>query len=511
MNNDLLPEQSYSIAHHSASSADSKPSSQLETTETPQLLPPESIRPLKILFITPQGKKDEDSNQKALFAMGIGILVSITPKQHQIELVDELFGDKIHYQGDYDLVAITTRTLNATRAYEIADKFRQHGKKVVLGGVHASFNYEEAIAHCDAVVHGEAENLWTTVLQDVAQGTLKPHYDSRDFPPVEQTPGLDYERIFNASKRGKVDVRKSIPIYTTRGCPYSCSFCVTPNFTGKLYRIQEPEAIKNQIEQAKRVFFQKTRLGKKPWFMFTDENFGVNKKKMWEILEAIKECDINFSTFISINFLEDAKTVRLLVEAGCVMVLVGFESINEETLKAYGKTRQNSVEKFTKIIENCRKAGLCVQGNFLVNPAIDTYEDMDAVLAFVRDNHIVMPIYSLLTPYPGTALYLEYKEKGLIVDEDWDKYTAQNLIVRCDKYDPLEYQINFLQHYLAMYSRRTIVGRVWHNPIKLITLITSILFRKNLQDQLKSVKLGKRQPVAQPRPVPVSLQTSHKD
>lgn len=429
--------------------------------------------------------------------MAIGILVSITPKQHQIELADDLFGDPINYAGHYDLVGITTRTLNATRAYDIADEFRRRGTKVVLGGVHASFNYDEAIQHCDSVIVGEAENLWATVLEDVAFDRLQPRYDSKDFPPVNEVPGLDYERIFNASKREKVDARKSIPIFMTRGCPYTCTFCVTPNFTGKLYRVQSPEAIRSQIEAAKRVFFKPTRYGDKPWFMFTDENFGVNKKKMWEILEVLKECNIKFSTFISINFLEDPATVKRLVEAGCAMALVGFESINEETLKAYNKTRQNSVAKFRETISQCQAMGLCVQGNFLTNPAIDTFEDMKAVEQFVRDNHLVMPIYSIITPYPGTTMYLDYKEKGLVVDEDWDKYTGANLVIKCERFDPLEYQIRYLEHYLAMFSHSTIIRRVLHNTNKLLTLITSLYFRKNLKDQLSNVKAGKRRPVSQ--------------
>ncbi len=461
------------------------------------LRPPEALRPLKILLITPKGKKEEDTSQKALFSMAIGILVSITPAQHQIELADELFGDPINFDGDYDLVGITTRTMNANRAYELADEFRRRGTKVVLGGVHVSFNYAEAIQHCDTVVCGEAEQLWAQLLQDVVDNTLKPRYDAKDFPPVTDVPMIDYERIFRSGKREKVDARKSIPIYMTRGCPYTCSFCVTPNFTGRLYRIQSPATIREQIAAAKRVFFKETRYGSTPWFMFTDENLGVNKQRTWEILETLAECDIKFSSFISINFLEDPKTVELLVKAGCVMALVGFESINQETLKTYNKGRTNVATKFAETIRACRKAGLNIQGNFLANPAIDSYADMAAVEQFVRENHIVMPIYSIITPYPGTQLYRDFKAQGLIVDEDWDKYTAHNLVVRCDQYDPLEYQLRYLNHFLKMYSWRTIFTRVLNNRNRLINLVTSLLFHVNLKDQIKSVKSGKRRPLDQ--------------
>jgi len=286
---------------------------------------PESprIKPLKILLIAPKGKKDSKTNQKPLFNMAIGVLVSLTPAYHHIEIVDEHFGDIINYDGDYDVVGITSRTIDATRGYEIADEFLKKGTKVMLGGLHVSFNTEEARVHADCIVCGEAENLWETVLEDVALHRLKPLYDSKDFPPVKEIIPIDYERIAKASKRGKVDGTKSIPIYVTRGCPYECSFCVTPNFTGKLYRAQKPEELKKQIETAKRVFFEPKGKSSKPWFMLTDENLGVSKKRLWESLELIKECNINFSVFFSINFLEDKETVKRLVEAGCIMVLVG--------------------------------------------------------------------------------------------------------------------------------------------------------------------------------------------
>lgn len=464
---------------------------------------PGSIRPLKILLITPKGKKEEDTSQKALFSMAVGVLVSITPPQHQIELADELFGDPINYSGQYDLVGITTRTLNATRAYEIADIFRSRGTKVVLGGVHVSFNYIEALEHADCVVSGEAENLWATLLQDLADGQLQRRYESKNFPAVNEAPEIDYERIFKASKRGKVDSRKSIPIYMTRGCPFTCSFCVTPNFTGRLYRIQTPESIRRQIETAKRVWFQETRFGKKPWFMFTDENLGVNKQRLWEIMEVLADLNVRFSSFISLKFLDDKKTVELLVKAGCAMALVGFESINQETLKAYNKGRINTAADYSRIIADCRKAGLPIQCNFLVNPALDTYEDMDATMKFVVENGLVMPIYSILTPYPGTQLYKDYKARGLVVDEDWDKYTAHNLVVRCDRYDPYDYQIKYMEHFLGMFTWRANIRRILMNNNKLITTVTSVLFRRNLQDQLENCKNGPRRPLPQNNLPPV--------
>ncbi|NHQ60971.1 B12-binding domain-containing radical SAM protein [Chlorobium sp. BLA1] len=445
---------------------------------------PHSKKSLRLLLVAPKGRKDSKSNQKPLFNMALGVLVSLTPEHHHIEIIDEHFGDTVDYSQKYDVVGITSRTIDAKRSYEIADEFRKRGQKVILGGLHVSFNAEEAAPHADTLVCGEAENLWQTILDDVASNTLKASYNSKDFPQVQEIVPLDYERIAKASKRTKVDGTKSIPIYITRGCPFECSFCVTPNFTGKLYRAQKPEDLIKQIETAKRVFFKAKGKSSKPWFMLCDENLGVSKKRLWETLDLIKECNINFSVFFSINFLEDKETVRKLVAAGCIMVLVGFESIKQSTLEAYNKGHVNSADQFARLIEECRQAGLNVQGNFLVNPDLDSYEDMDDLVKFVSKNNVFMPIFQIITPYPGTSMYWEYKNKGLITDEDWDRYNAMNLVIRSDKYDPVEFQHKFMTSYYKAYTWKNIANRVRRNPYKLLNLITSLAFRKNLREQL---------------------------
>ncbi|HWQ26255.1 MAG TPA: radical SAM protein [Chlorobaculum sp.] len=449
-----------------------------------QFSDPASTKPLKILLVSPQGKMDDDSNQKPLFHMALGVLTSITPPQHRVEIVDEHFHDAVDYDGDYDLVGITSRTLEATRAYEIADEFRKHGKTVVLGGLHISFNPDEAARHGDSIVVGEADNLWTTVLDDVANKRLKPRYDAKDFPQVKSIVPLNYEQIAKASKRGKVDGTKSIPIYLTRGCPFNCSFCVTPNFTGKQYRVQDPESLKAQVEAAKKYFFKPSKQSSKPWFMLTDENLGINKNKLWESLDLLKDCDITFSVFLSVNFLEDSTTVKKLVDAGCNFVLAGLESIKQSTLEAYNKGHVNSAEKYSKIIEDCRKAGLNIQGNFLFNPAIDTFEDIDDLVKFVKNNHIFMPIFQIITPYPGTQMYKDYKEQGLITDEDWEKYNALHLVIKSDRYDPLLFQYKVLKSYVSVYTWKTIAGRMMFNPKKMINFITSFAFRRLLTAEL---------------------------
>jgi len=220
--------------------------------------------------------------------------------------------------------------------------------------------------------------------------------------------------------------------------------------------------------------------------MLCDENLGISKKRLWEALELLKECDINFSVFFSMNFLEDDETVEKLVEAGCLMALVGFESIKQSTLEAYNKGHVNSAGKIAEVIERCRRAGLNIQGNFLINPDLDSYEDMDDLVKFIGKNNVFMPIMQIITPYPGTTMYSEYREKGLITDEDWDKYNAINLVVESKKYPPIAFQHKFMTSYYGTYAWKKIISRIRTNPYPLLNLITSLAFRKNLHEQLRS-------------------------
>ena len=165
------------------------------------------------------------------------------------------------------------------------------------------------------------------------------------------------------------------------------------------------------------------------------------------------------------------------------------ESIKQSTLEAYNKGHVNSADQFSRLIEECRQAGLNVQGNFLVNPELDSFEDMDNLVEFVGKNNVFMPIFQIITPYPGTTMYLEYKSKGWITDENWEKYNAMNLVVRSDNYNPVAFQHKFMKTYYKAYSWKNIANRVRANPYKLLNLVTSLAFRKNIREELDVFEL----------------------
>ncbi|HET7852892.1 MAG TPA: cobalamin-dependent protein, partial [Candidatus Methylomirabilis sp.] len=107
------------------------------------------------------------TRRRTLVGLTLPYLAALTPKEWEVELVDEQVAD-IDFDAPVDLVAITTWTINSFRAYDIARKYRERGIPVIMGGPHAFFHAEEAIEHCDAVAIGEGEEIWPAMLQDAA-------------------------------------------------------------------------------------------------------------------------------------------------------------------------------------------------------------------------------------------------------------------------------------------------------------------------------------------------------
>ena len=184
----------------------------------------------KIMLISPARRRA--SYEKFVFEMAflnLPYLAAVTPPDYEIEIVDEEY-EKINFDANVWLVAISAQTPVAPRAYEVAKAFKKRGITTVMGGVHASTLPEEALLHVDAVIIGEGEFIWPQVLADLEKGTLKTVYRSGTGYALQ---GLPWPR------RDLLNHRFYIPltmVETTRGCPHKCDFCGVSRFFGHRYR-----------------------------------------------------------------------------------------------------------------------------------------------------------------------------------------------------------------------------------------------------------------------------------
>ncbi|UCF89782.1 MAG: cobalamin-dependent protein, partial [Desulfobacterales bacterium] len=192
------------------------------------------ISPCKdVRFKTPKGER--------MPQLALHILQGLTPAEHEVHIVEEET-DEVDLNAECDLVGLSCMTANAPRAYHFAAEFSKRDKTVVLGGVHPTILPEEAAQYADAVVIGEAENIWENLLEDFRVGRLQKFY--RNAPP-------NLERYIPTKIKNKKRGLFSIfPIMTTRGCPYNCEFCSVTNIYGRKIRHAPIANVVRQIEES---------------------------------------------------------------------------------------------------------------------------------------------------------------------------------------------------------------------------------------------------------------------
>ena len=352
--------------------------------------------------------------------LGLLRVAALTPPGWQVTLRDEKI-EPLDLEQSADLVGISTMTTTARRAYEIADHFRRRGLKVVMGGMHVSALPDEALAHCDSVVVGEAEELWPRVLSDFEQQSLQRIYRHGDgFPSLERLPRPDWE-LYRS--------KPYLPVHfveTTRGCPMDCEFCaVTTAFGGK-YRNRPVEEVIAELRSL-RPF--EGRFILKNCVFFVDDNIISNRAYARELLPRLNEFKLKWFSHASMNIAKDAEILRLCQRSGCVGLFIGFESLSEANLRAVGK-RTNHPEEYLDVVHRIHDHGIGIDASFVFGLDGDDEAVFDRTLEFVARAKLEIAYYSILTPYPGTRLHERLTQEGRILTDDWSLYDSCHVVYR---------------------------------------------------------------------------------
>lgn len=414
---------------------------------------------MKIAFVMPRNFSEKEksyydykffskflcSRKYYSYMLSIPALISLTPHGHTLRVFDENIGD-IDYGWKPDLVGISVRTMHATRAYEISKTFRQAGARTVLGGIHPSMCPEEAILHCDAVVIGEAEKVWQKLIGDAQQGTLKRTY---------KADGLADLAAAQPPDRSLLDSTKYINdfVQTTKGCPFHCEFCSVHAFDGQTIRHKPVEKVIEEITSLNLAGGCYKSKGKA--IFFADDNIIADIPYARRLFTALKPLNIKWGCQASINLSRHDDLMKLMKEAGCGSVFIGFESISEENLSAMSKN-VNMKHNYLEAIENIHSHGMLVLGSFIVGYDFDTQDSFDELIAFIDEAHIMEPIINILTPFPGTKLFKRLEEEGRIIHKDWSKYDTKNVVFRPANLTPEELLAGFEKVNKSIYSFESI-------------------------------------------------------
>lgn len=375
--------------------------------------------------------------------LSMAVLAGITPDTHEVSFYDDRV-ERLDYDKPADLVAIAVETYTARRAYQIAYHYRLRGAKVVMGGFHATLMPKEVQAHADAVVVGEAEPVWSELLQDAEAGRLKPLYRG------EQRPCLGNLKLDRSIFKGKNYVPLTL-VETGRGCNFACDFCAVTAYYDRSYRYRPPAHVAAEIAEG----------GRKRVFL-VDDNLSADPGRLKTLLREIAPLNVRWMSQATIKTADDPEVVRLLQKSGCEAILIGFESLGEATLKSMKKGFNRGQPNYTDNLKRLRDAGIKVYATFVFGYDTDTPDVFERTLEFAMQQRFFVAAFNHLQPFPGTPLYKRMEEAGRMLYPKWWLQPGYNFGEIC--FQPTTMSPGELYERLAtirrtFYSKRSIALR----------------------------------------------------
>ncbi|HWG20401.1 MAG TPA: radical SAM protein [Terracidiphilus sp.] len=370
---------------------------------------------LTALGLTLPGFVERSRVIASLPSLGLLTLAGLTPSDidlRYIEVADIKDVDGV--PEEFDAVAISTFSAQIFEAYELADRYRALGTKVILGGLHVSAVPQEARAHADAILIGEGEPLWPALVADLRDGRLQPVYDARNLSfdlahsPMPRFDLLDIERY------------NRLTVQTQRGCPFRCEFCAASIRISPTYKTKPVERILEEIRSIR-------SLWKRPFIEFADDNTFVDKKHSKALMRALADQEMRWFTESDLSVAEDDELLKMMRDAGCAEVLIGFESTTFSALDGLEQRsnwKAKRVDRYLDAIRKVQDHGIRVNACFILGLDGSGVESFDEIWKFVQASAPFDIQITVQTAFPGTPLYDRLKREGRILREEaWELCT----------------------------------------------------------------------------------------
>ena len=429
----------------------------------------------KITLIEPKGEHFNIFSLAQLPRLG-GILLATLLRDRGYD-AESVFLDTpslLARHTEANLVGISAITPTAKSSYKVADFFRARGVPVVMGGPHVTFLPEESLQHADFCIAGEGESGLPMLVE-----ALNHRADLEEVPgliwreggalrmnpvaePVKDLHGLPFPdfSLLDMGPRGKMGETKSrrmmIPVQTSRGCPYDCTFCsVTPMF-GRRYRHRSAGNIIAELAR-----FDPERHG----IFFYDDNFAADPRATKELLREMirRRLGFQWSTQVRTDIVRDAEMLDLMAAAGCTTLYVGLESVNTRAL-AEMKKRQ-TVEDIRHSIKEIRRRGIHIHGMFVFGFEADTAQTARATVTFALRQRVDSAQFLILTPLPGTPFFSQMASEGRLLDQEWDTYDGHHVKFVPHGFTPWELQRAQIRAHARFYSLIHVAGRLLRGRI----------------------------------------------
>ena len=352
-----------------------------------------------------------------------------------------------------DLVGISTTTSTAPAAYALADELRAAGQPVIIGGPHPTFVPDDALPHADYVARGEGGHSLMLELLEALAGERElesigglsfwrdgcaVHNELRERPAdLDTVPVPDLSMIVGSERIWEM------PVMTSLGCPFDCTFCTVTMMFGRTYRFRSNESVIAELEASrpKRVFFY-------------DDNFAANKRRLKELLRMMIDRGLTprWMAQVRTDVARDEELLTLMEQSGCNRLALGFESIDQATLDSYAKSQ--TVEDITDTITALHRHGIKCHGMFVIGADNDTEKTARDTVAFAEQHGIDSLMLNVLTPGLGTKQYEMMNAGDRVFEERWQFYDGQHVIFEPRNMTPVELQTGVVNGYRHFYSLR---------------------------------------------------------
>lgn len=402
------------------------------------------------------------------------VISALTPREvPRVFYNDSL--ERIPFDAPTDLVAMNVEAYTAKRAYQIASEYRKRNVPVVMGGVHATLCPEDVARYAEAVVIGEAEEIWETVLADADRGALHAFYQA---PGRAARPHAHPDRSIFGDKNylplGLVE--------TGRGCHYRCEFCSVQSAYHHTYACH---AIDDVI-----VEIQKQRNRK--LFFFIDDNLSADMERAKSLLRALMPLNVHWVSQCSINAACDEEFVQLLAASGCHGLLIGFESLNPTNLRKMNKGSNLKENVYAIGLANLRKYKIRVYATFIFGYDEDDESSFENTFKFAMDQKFYLAAFNHLMPFPGTPLYKRLEQENRLRYEKWwldDDYRFNMIPFQPMRLSPERLQKGCLEARRRFFDFQHVLARsvdsVNNSPIHLWPLFFGIngLFHREIEQR----------------------------
>ncbi len=302
------------------------------------------------------------------------LIAGLCPDYAEVELYNEKEFE-IPLDRHWDIVFFSYLHSYYEHTKVLSTIFRRSGMTTVAGGRHASYFVEDCQKYFDAVVVGDPEGNVPRLIEDFENKRLQKVYRYPPVLPGDITP-YRYDLIDLQTNRFRLP-----SIEASRGCPFTCNFCVLTGHEKYRYR-----PVKNVIEDITTRMQWNHHFGglAKNTFEFLDNNLGGSPKYLKELCEALIPLKTTWGCALTLNILENEELVKLMAKAGCRYIYTGLESLNPDSLKSMNKT-QNRLKHLNQIIKRTFSNGILLSFGLIIGTDGDTNEYLEKIPHYLSD------------------------------------------------------------------------------------------------------------------------------